>query len=194
MRDWVKMADDLRAESDEALPERLARVHKGFEQIHLFLDGNGRTGRLVLNLILCRTGYLSAIIYKRDRDKCLQAMRRAGSEEFGSLGELVARSVTTNLYRFVMPAVVGPVKLVPLPALATHDVTETRSWPPAASRAVSSTSAGEASMKWNVDEVERRAALHLDRRTRVMGEDEDRCAERRVGSHGPFRSGSSCLV
>src|SRR5919201_1186276 len=33
-----------------------------------------------------------------------------------------------------------------------------------------------------VDEVERRAALHLDRRPRVMGEDEDRCVERRVGT------------
>src|SRR3954470_11516021 len=32
-----------------------------------------------------------------------------------------------------------------------------------------------------VDEVERRAALHLDRRARVMSEDEDRCVERRVG-------------
>ena len=33
-----------------------------------------------------------------------------------------------------------------------------------------------------VDEVERRAALHLDRRARVMGEDEDRRVERRVGT------------
>src|SRR5436309_15698816 len=34
----------------------------------------------------------------------------------------------------------------------------------------------------SVDEVERRAALHLDRRARVMGEDEGRCVERRVGT------------
>src|SRR5829696_8984144 len=33
-----------------------------------------------------------------------------------------------------------------------------------------------------VDEVERRAALHLDRRARVMGEDEGRRVERRVGT------------
>jgi hypothetical protein len=36
----------------------------------------------------------------------------------------------------------------------------------------------------SVDEVERRAALHLDRRARVMGEDEDRSVERRVGTPG----------
>jgi len=124
MRDWVKAAADLRGESDEALPERLARLHNRFEQIHPFLDGNGRTGRLVLNLILCRLGYPPAIIYKRDRDKYLQAMRRADNGEFGPLGEHIARSVTTNLYRFVMPAVAGPVKLVPLPALVTSDLSE----------------------------------------------------------------------
>src|SRR5204863_5159244 len=34
----------------------------------------------------------------------------------------------------------------------------------------------------SVDEVIRRAALHLDRRARVTSEDEDRCVERRVGT------------
>src|SRR5256886_6695645 len=34
----------------------------------------------------------------------------------------------------------------------------------------------------SVDELERRAAIHLDRWARVMGEDEGRCVERRVGT------------
>src|SRR5919197_3239669 len=34
----------------------------------------------------------------------------------------------------------------------------------------------------SIEEVEHRAALHLDRRARVMGEDEDRCVERGVGA------------
>src|SRR5581483_10457687 len=33
-----------------------------------------------------------------------------------------------------------------------------------------------------VDEVDGRAALHLDRRARMMGEDEGRCVERRIGA------------
>jgi hypothetical protein len=33
-----------------------------------------------------------------------------------------------------------------------------------------------------VEEVERRPAVHLDRRPHVMGEDEDGCVERRVGT------------
>src|SRR4029453_16039179 len=34
----------------------------------------------------------------------------------------------------------------------------------------------------HVEEMERRPAFHLDRRTRVMGKDEDRCVERRGGN------------
>jgi len=123
-RDWLGSVNTIRRDADEALPERLACVHNRFEQIHPFLDGNGRTGRLLLNLILGRLGYPPAIIYKRDRDKYLQAMRRADGDDFGPLGELIARSVTANLYRFVIPAVAGPVKLVPLPALETPNLSE----------------------------------------------------------------------
>ncbi len=35
---------------------------------------------------------------------------------------MIARSVTANLYRFVVPAVAGPVKLVPLAALASAEI------------------------------------------------------------------------
>lgn len=37
--------------------ERIARFHLEFEGIHPFIDGNGRTGRLILNLDLIRNGY-----------------------------------------------------------------------------------------------------------------------------------------
>ncbi|RLL67493.1 Fic family protein [Streptomyces sp. Z26] len=125
VRDWVADGDALRMENDEVTtPEKLARLHNRFEQIHPFLDGNGRTGRLVMNLLLGRMGYPPAIIHKRDRDKYLKAMHRADKGEDGPLAELIARSVTTNLYRFVLPAVAGPVKLVPLAALATDGISE----------------------------------------------------------------------
>jgi len=99
--------------------EELAALHCRFEQIHPFLDGNGRTGRLLLNLILVRLGYPPAIVYKRQRSEYLRALRRADAGDCGSLGELVARAILDNLYKFVVPAVAGPVRLVPLAALAT---------------------------------------------------------------------------
>ncbi|NNN09991.1 MAG: Fic family protein [Acidimicrobiaceae bacterium] len=98
--------------------ESLAAAHASFECIHPFLDGNGRTGRLLTNLILIRMGYPPAIILKRDRLRYLRALQSADDGEPGPLGELFARAITDNLYRFVVPAVAGPDTLVPLSALA----------------------------------------------------------------------------
>ena len=65
---WLADVNRLKARA-ENIAERLATIHCWFEQIHPFLDGNGRTGRLVLNLILVRLGYPPAIIYKRQRSE-----------------------------------------------------------------------------------------------------------------------------
>jgi hypothetical protein len=119
MRDWIKDAQGLRAAEEAILPESLAQLHARFEQIHPFLDGNGRTGRLVLNLLLVRLGFPPAIIYKGERTKYLAALRRADQGDPGPLGEFLARAVLNNLHKFVVPAVAGPARLVPLPALAT---------------------------------------------------------------------------
>jgi Fic family protein len=122
MRDWIRDISKLR-KANPAI-EALAVSHSEFERIHPFLDGNGRTGRLLLNLVLLRLGYAPAIIYLRDRARYLRALRVADTGDPGSLGELLARAVLDNLYRFVMPAVAGPKRLVPLTALADEDLSE----------------------------------------------------------------------
>jgi hypothetical protein len=119
---WIDEANHLPQADPLTFPEELAKIHARFEQIHPFLDGNGRTGRLVLNLVLVRLGYPPAIIYKRERTQYLKALRRADRGDYGSLGELLARAVLDNLYKFVVPAVAGPARLVPLPALADHEL------------------------------------------------------------------------
>jgi Fic family protein len=104
------------------LPLVLAEVHSSFERIHPFIDGNGRTGRLALNLVLVRLGFPPAIIYKRQRDTYLEALDRADHDDPGALAELIARSVIDNLHRFVVPNIAGPARLVPLASLATADL------------------------------------------------------------------------
>ena len=117
MGDWVSQVNQLRGSSETPFVERLAIVHNGFERIHPYLDGNGRTGRLLLNLLLVRLGYPLAIVFKNERARYLKAMRKGDQGDYGPLGELIARAVTNNLYRFVVPAVAGPARLVPLASL-----------------------------------------------------------------------------
>ncbi len=117
MTDWVADVNRLRHVSEAAFPERLAKLHNDFERIHPYLDGNGRSGRLLLNLILVRLGYPPAIVFKNERTKYLDSMRRADKGDYGPLGEHIARAITNNLYKFVVPAVAGPAQLVPLASL-----------------------------------------------------------------------------
>ncbi len=122
VRDWVGDAQKLAKAEDSTIAEDLAKLHARFEQVHPFLDGNGRAGRLILNLLLVRLGYPPAIIYKGHRSRYLAALRRADGGDPGPLGEFLARAVLDNLYKFVVPAIAGPARLVPLPALATNEL------------------------------------------------------------------------
>ncbi len=118
MDQWIADAQALRGLDAPNLPAELAWLHTSFEQIHPFLDGNGRTGRLLLNLLLVRLGYPPAIIHKGDRARYLAALRRADGGDCGLLGEFLARAILDNLHRFLLPAIAGSEQLVPLPALA----------------------------------------------------------------------------
>ena len=120
--DWIGEVQALRPARGGIEPEALAKVHARFEQIHPFLDGNGRTGRLALNLLLVRLGYPPAIIFKGERRRYLTALQRADQGDHGPLGELLARAILDNLHKFVVPAIAGPSRLVPLPALASERI------------------------------------------------------------------------
>ena len=103
------------------IPMNFAELHSRFEQIHPFLDGNGRAGRLMLNLMLVRLGYPPAIILKQRRNAYLSALGKADRGDLLPLAEILARGVIDNINRFITPAVAGPGKLVPLKTLETRE-------------------------------------------------------------------------
>ncbi len=83
MSDWIADVNRLHTPSEVPFVERPAKVHEDFEKIHPFLDGNGRTGRLLLNLLLVRLGYPPAIVFKNELAKYLKAMQKADKGEYG---------------------------------------------------------------------------------------------------------------
>lgn len=54
--------------------KRAAILHSEFVKIHPFIDGNGRTGRLLLNFDLMKSGYVPIIIKKDQRPQYMQAL------------------------------------------------------------------------------------------------------------------------
>ena len=56
--------------------ERAALFHLKFEGIHPFVDGNGRTGRLILNLMLMQAGYPPINVKYSDRKRYYEMFDR----------------------------------------------------------------------------------------------------------------------
>ena len=81
--------------------EAVAEFHLRFEGIHPFIDGNGRTGRLILNLELIKAGLLPVNIKFTDRRKYYETFDayygESGSPEM--LVELIASYEVAELER-----------------------------------------------------------------------------------------------
>ncbi len=83
-------------------PIILATVfHHWFVWVHPFFDGNGRTTRLVMNLILMKYGYPPAIILTNDRKKYYEALRQADDGKYNKLILLIAQAVERSLNMYV---------------------------------------------------------------------------------------------
>jgi Fic family protein len=104
------------------IPLHLAEIHGNFEHIHPFLDGNGRTGRLVLNLILVRLGFPPAIILKSRREQYLKALSQADAANYAPLAAIIAKAVLDNVHRFIVPTLAQNSDLVRLDSLVTKQM------------------------------------------------------------------------
>lgn len=80
--------------------ELAAMLHHKLAAIHPFFDGNGRTARLIMNVILMRKGFPLAIILKNDRKKYYDVLQKADSGNPAPLTLFVAQAVerTLDLY------------------------------------------------------------------------------------------------
>lgn len=76
---------------------KAAIFHHRFVWIHPFFDGNGRTARLLSNLMLLKTGYPPAIILKNDRKKYYDALNRANTGQYDKLLLLFMQAAERSL-------------------------------------------------------------------------------------------------
>lgn len=76
---------------------RASVFHHRFVWIHPFFDGNGRTARLIFNLLLMSEGFPPAIILKVDRKKYYASLNASNKGDYDKLFLLVAQAAERSL-------------------------------------------------------------------------------------------------
>ncbi len=79
-------------------PIELAAIfHHKIAFIHPFFDGNGRTARLAMNLILMQKGYPLVMILKNDRKRYYDSLEKADKGDYFAFVRFIAQTVERSL-------------------------------------------------------------------------------------------------
>ena len=95
---WLNSLEDTR---DLHAIELAAIAHYKFVYIHPFIDGNGRTGRLLMNLILMRSGFPPVIIKKSERLAYYSYLDQANDGDIRPLIRFIARCTERTLSEYI---------------------------------------------------------------------------------------------
>jgi Fic family protein len=106
MQEWVTWVNDAGQGYNPIV--RAAIAHHGFEAVHPFADGNGRVGRLLLNLLLMRAGYVPALLLRDWRMSYMQGLAAADRGQYTPLANLIGRAVEQGLDRYLAVCAAAP--------------------------------------------------------------------------------------
>jgi len=90
---------------------RAALTHEMFLAIHPYMDGNGRTARLLLNLQLMQDGYPVALLLASWRPRYIRALEQAHHGQYNPLVNLIGRAVEAGLDMFLEACAAVPEAL-----------------------------------------------------------------------------------
>lgn len=94
----AELLGDLNTQAGQLHPVTLAaRAHYGLVAIHPFIDGNGRTARLLMNLLLIRHGFPPALIPVTARAQYYAALELANGGDLLPFEALVSERVEASL-------------------------------------------------------------------------------------------------
>ena len=106
MREWVAWIYGEGLDYDPVT--RAAIAHHGFEAAHPHADGNGRVGRLLLNLMLMQEGYPPALLLNDWRTRYIHSLNAANTGNYGPLLNLIGQSVEAGLDLYLEACTASP--------------------------------------------------------------------------------------
>lgn len=96
------LAENEKRKATMNIIERVARFHLEFESIHPFIDGNGRTGRLLMNFELMQNGYPPINVKFTDRKRYYDAFDSySRNQDATPMTNLIAEYVTERLEQYL---------------------------------------------------------------------------------------------
>lgn len=96
------LAENEKRKATMNIIERVARFHLEFESIHPFIDGNGRTGRLLMNFELMQNGYPAINVKFTDRKRYYDAFDSfSKNQDATPMTNLIAEYVTERLEQYL---------------------------------------------------------------------------------------------
>ncbi len=102
MEDFVKWLNSNQLLNELHPVQIAALAHYKFVYIHPFYDGNGRTSRILMNLILMKTGYPPVIIKKEERLDYYEYLEMANQGDIKPFIRFIVRCTTRTLEEYIM--------------------------------------------------------------------------------------------
>lgn len=94
--DYVQWVTSYRNENRQLPILAATAAHAWLARIHPFVDGNGRTARILMNLVLIRNGYPICIIACEERLRYYDALEESQSANLTPLLELIYENVVES--------------------------------------------------------------------------------------------------